>query len=194
MRFRRLSAPLALLTTLACNAEIPPSDAVVANSGSEPVGVTGENPQRAELPQPIDLVDPAIPPAVAGEGGWGYFRVAEADLSGRGEVERVVLTARVEMIRGQPAWDDGQPWQAYVEAPDGSRTYLYAQRLQLGSLDMRITRATPDGLATLVLIEHLPDRFSIYEVAYRGPREANATVQFRRDVDPTGELASPRFP
>lgn len=90
------------------------------------------------------LIDPTIPPAIAGEGGWNYHQSASADLDGDGSPERVVLTARVEMYRGRPAWDDGQPWQVYVETAQGTRTYLYAQRLQLGTLTMRITSGS-DG-------------------------------------------------
>lgn len=145
-------------------------------------------------PQPVDLIDPAIPPAVAGEGGWDYQRSAAADLSGDGEPERVILAARVEMVQGQPAWDDGQPWQVYIEAADGSRTYIYAQRLQLGTLTMRLTLAEGDRRATIVLIEHLPDRLSVYEAFYSGSGEAPAVIRFQRDVDPRGDLASPDLP
>ena len=63
-----------------------------------------------------------------------------ADLTGDGAPERVVMTARVEMSRGRPLWDDGQPWQVYIEYADSTRTYMYANRLQLGMLEMRLTR------------------------------------------------------
>jgi hypothetical protein len=142
----------------------------------------------------MPLLDTLIPPAVAGRDGWNYRQDAEADLDGDGNPERVVLTARVEVSRGQLLWDDGQPWQVYIEAGDGRRTYLYAQRLQLGTLTMRIGLGAPDGATTVVLLEHLPDRMSLYEVAYAGPGRASVSVRFQRDTDPRGESASPRLP
>jgi hypothetical protein len=142
---------------------------------------------------PIQLVDSTIPPAVAGEAGWDYQLSAEADLTGDGQLERVVLTARVELVRGRPAWDDGQPWQVYIEAPDGTRTYVYAQRLQLGTLTMRVGRSDVGQPATVVLLEHLPDRLSLYEASYIGPARVSVAMRFQRDLDPRGEAASPRL-
>lgn len=140
------------------------------------------------------LVDSTITPAVAGEDGWDYHLSSAADLDGDGQSERVVITARVEMVRGRPAWDDGQPWQVYVEEPDGGRTYLYAQRLQLGPLVMRVTLAEDSARPTVVLLEHLPDRIRLFEVEYGGPSDVSITEVFNRRVDPTGEVASPHLP
>ncbi|HEX6053165.1 MAG TPA: hypothetical protein VFZ21_28050, partial [Gemmatimonadaceae bacterium] len=92
-----------------------------------------------------------------------------------------------------PAWDDGQPWQVYVEAPDSARTYLYAQRLQLGTLDMRVTRGDTAQRATVLLIEHLPERLRILEVVDTGSGPAVA-LRLERELDPRGEVSSPRFP
>lgn len=142
----------------------------------------------------IQLVDATIPPAVAGEGGWNYQQSADADLTGDGQPERVVLTARVELSRGRPAWDDGQPWQVYIETQDGTRTYVYAQRLQLGTLTLRVSRSDAGHPATVVLLEHLPDRLSVYEVSYARPGAASVAVRFQRDLDPRGETASPQLP
>ncbi|HSA56773.1 MAG TPA: hypothetical protein VLE53_13770 [Gemmatimonadaceae bacterium] len=140
----------------------------------------------------VALIDSTIPPAVAGEGGWNYHESATADLTGDTLPERVVLTARVELYRGRPAWDDGQPWQVYVESADGRRTYLYAQRLQLGTLAMRLTLADGGRRAAIVLIEHLPDRLRLIEAQDTGSGLA-AVVRFERALDPRGETASPRF-
>lgn len=152
-----------------------------------------EAPVEAEDASPVHLVDSAIAPAVAGADGWFYHKHAEADLDGDGSTERVVLTARVDLYRGRPAWDDGQPWQVYIEAPDGQRTYVYAQRLQLGTLEMRVT-SPDDGTPAIVLLEHLPDRVSVYEASYQAPGRATVVTGFQRTVDPRGETASPRFP
>ncbi len=170
----------------------------IACAGETPPPWEGEGePPPATLPPadpPIELVDPAIPLAVAGEEGWGYRLAADADLNGDGVAERVILTARVELIRGRPAWDDGQPWQVYIEDAAGRRTQVYAQRLQLGTLTMRVTRAEAGEPATVVLLEHLPDQLSLYEISYAGPDAATASVRFQRGLDPRGELASPRLP
>jgi hypothetical protein len=171
---------------------------IVACAGETPPREEGEGePPPVALPPAdpsIDLVDPAMPLAVAGEEGWDYRLAADADLNGDGVLERVILTARVEMIRGRPAWDDGQPWQVYIEDEGGRRTHVYAQRLQLGTLTMRVTRADAGQPATVVLLEHLPDQLSLYEIAYSGPAAATASVRFQRGLDPRGEIASPRLP
>lgn len=140
------------------------------------------------------LVDTAMAPAVGGEGGWSYWRTAVADLDGDGEAERIVATARVELYRGRPAWDDGQPWQVYVEEADGTRTYVYARFLQLATLEVRVARPEENRPATLVLIEHLPDRLGVYEVEYGGPGRAAAAVAFERALDGAGEMAGPALP
>jgi hypothetical protein len=140
------------------------------------------------------LVDPAYAPTATGEQGWGYVQVAQADLDGDGQDERVVLRAQAERVRGRLAWDDGQPWQVYVEETDGVRTDVYARRLQLGTLTLRLSRGEAEQPSRLVLLEHLPDSLSIYEVAYRGPGRLQVSERFARTLDPRGDLASPDFP
>ena len=142
----------------------------------------------------VELVDSTIPPAVAGAEGWNYQQSARADLDGDGQAERVVLTAKVELYRGRPAWDDGQPWQVYIETADGRRTYVYGQRLQLGTLTMRVAQRDSAQAATVVLLEQLPDRMSVYEVSYSGPGRVSGAVRFQRLLDPAGETASPKLP
>lgn len=187
MRSLTLLAAVALLSS-ACGREAP---APV----TEDVAATPPPPVADTITVPISLLlDSLIPPAIAGEDGWNYRQAAEADLNGDGTTERVVLTARVELVRGRPAWDSGQPWQVYVEAADGQRTYIYAQRLQHGPLAMRVSLAEPGWPATVVLIEHLPDRLSIYEVSYAGPDRASVAVRFQRMLDPRGETSAPPLP
>ena len=149
---------------------------------------------RGDSAPAVQLVDSAIPPAVAGAEGWNYQQSAQADLDGDGRAERVVLTARVELHRGRPAWDDGQPWQVYIEALDGGRTYVYAQRLQLGTLSMRVGQPEAGQGSAVVLLEQLPDRISLYEVSYGGPGRVTGAVRYQRLLDPTGETASPKLP
>jgi len=167
-----------------CTADTPPND-------RDPTygAVTDTSP-----PDSLELVEASIPPAIAGQGGWNFQQRAEADLAGDGEAEQIVLTAQVELSRGRPAWDDGQPWQVYIEEPDGSQTRVYARRLQLGTLTMRLTRGEPGRPPTIILLEHLPERLSVYEVSYHGPDRVSVVQRFERHLDPTGELASPRLP
>lgn len=179
----RLGALAATLAVCACAGDAPPRGGVEATDTSS----------LSPAP-PLVLVDSAIPPAVAGEAGWNYEESAVVELTGDGRPERVVLTARVELYRGRPAWDDGQPWQVYVEAPDGTRTYVYARRLQLGTLTMRIGRGTGGAPSTIVLLEHLPDRLSVYEASYPGPGRISASRVFQRELDPRGAIAGPKLP
>lgn len=159
---------------------------------------TSETPPRttdtAAVDRSVQLIDSTISPAVAGAAGWQYQQRAAADLDGDGVTEQVVLTARVELYRGRPAWDDGQPWQVYVESADSVRTYIYARFVQLGTVTMRIGEAVDGARASIVLIEHLPDRVAVYEARYDGPGRVAVFEQFTRTLDPRGEIASPRLP
>ncbi len=142
----------------------------------------------------VQLVDSTIHAAVAGRDGWGYQQSATHDLDGDGQPERVVLTARVELMRGRPVWDDGQQWQVYIEEPDSGRTYIYAQFVQLGTVTMRVGKAVDGKPASVILIEHLPDRLGVYEIQYQAPGRFTATERFERVLDPRGDVASPKLP
>jgi hypothetical protein len=169
--------PFALIL-LACSTDAPVEE-------TEPAVPAAPAPPAA-----LALIDSAIPPAIAGEEGWNFEQSVSGDFTGDGQPERVVLTARVELIRGQPAWDDGQPWQVYVESSSGSRTYLYAQRLQLGTLTMRMTQPDSAHLPTVVLLEQLPERLRIIEVSYATSESTPRVVlQFERQLDPRGDIA-----
>ena len=153
----------------------------------EPAGMLPGDAQAP--PTDLALIDSTIPPAIAGEDGWNFQQSVSADFTGDGQAERVVLTARVELVRGQPAWDDGQPWQVYVESGNGSRTYLYAQRLQLGTLSMRMSQSDSTQLPTVILLEQLPERWRIFEVRYPTADAAPRTVlQFERRIDARGAM------
>ena len=142
-------------------------------------------------PTALDLIDTTIPRAVAGDAGWNYVQTASSDLDLDGQNEKVILTARVEMIRGRPAWDDGQPWQAYVEEPDGTRTYVFARFVQLGTLSLRLSAKEGPDRPAIVLLEQLPDRLSVYEVEYSGPGRVRTTAPYERDLETGGDVSNP---
>lgn len=189
----------ALVAALLCGAtacdrgsEVPDSpDALVDSVSMDtvPTGVT----EVAGTPAPA-LVDTAIAAGVAGEDGWNYSQQVEADLDSDGAAERLVLMARVELYRGRPAWDDGQPWQVYVEEGDGTRTYLYSRFVQLGTVAMRVGRAEGGAAPSVILLEHLPDRLAVHEIQYDGPNDVTASERFQRMLDPTGEVSGPTLP
>lgn len=174
---------LLLLVALlfACDGRPPPTQAPVRHA------------IEAEPTAP-DLLDPAIPPAVPGEDGWDFVRAVEADLNGDGRDAQVLVTARAELVRGRPAWDDGQPWQVQVLEPDGARTLLYSRRLQIGTLTVRLAHAEAGRTAAILLLEHTPDGLALYEVHYRGPDDFDVSERFQRRLDPRGDFAVPVFP
>lgn len=168
---------------------------------------TGETPAEGWRLSDGELLDSAIAPATGGRDGWNYQQRTNVDLNGDGLQESIVITAQVEMYRGRPAWDDGQAWQVYLvpgrsttgasdttgsPQSDSGAVRLYAQRLQLGKLTLRVTRS--DGVAnlqpTILLIEHLPERLSIYEVTYDRSGNTATFLRLRRSLDPRGEQAS----
>jgi hypothetical protein len=172
----------------ASNVDAPPDSSSLATS---PAAGRGAEYDRAT---PVVLVDSTIPPAVAGADGWMYSQSSEADLDGDGQAERVVLTARAEVMRGRPLWDDGQPWQVYVEEPDGARTYLYSRFVQLGSVTIRLGLPEGGQGPSVLLLEHLPDRMALYEAEYRGAGDASVVSRFERSLDPRGEGTTPLPP
>jgi hypothetical protein len=189
---RRATLAAALLCAVAAcdrQSEVPGAAEAPADRGSAEPATAGVE----ETPAP-PLVDTTIAPAVAGEEGWNYSQQVESDLDADGEAERLVLTARVELYRGRPAWDDGQQWQVYVEEGDGRRTYLYSRFVQLGTVAMRVARAEGGDGPSVILLEHLPDRLAVHEIQYEGPDDVTASERFQRALDPTGEIAGPTLP
>lgn len=139
-------------------------------------------------------VDSTIPTAPLGENGWQYGRGSDVDVDGDGESERVVVAARAEVRGGQPLWDDGQPWQVYVQEESGELTVLFARYVQLGTVEARVTLAEEDERPTVLILEHLPDALILHEIEYRGPADLLVRDRMERRLDPMGDLASPSLP
>lgn len=126
--------------------------------------------------RPVNLLDPRYPAATAGQQGYHYHESAAADLDGDGRAETVHVIARVERT-GQPppgdvAWDDGQPWQVYVEAAGGARTHLYARWVQLGRL--RVMIGERGSKPVLVILEEGGAGLALYQVTFGGQGQFQA--------------------
>ncbi|HHW10286.1 MAG TPA: hypothetical protein GXX29_09955 [Firmicutes bacterium] len=118
--------------------------------------------------QAISLVDPGHELVTQGTPGWEYHKILAADLDGDGETELVHMLARLAedpMRPGEYQWDDGQPWQVYIE--DGTEiTHIYARYVQLGKLLALLTAETSPRLA---LLEIQGAGVALYTIDYRGP-------------------------
>ena len=142
----------------------------------------------------VDMVSPRHEDAVMGEAGWNHAQSATADLDGDGTAEKAVIIANADSYHGRVLWNDVQVWQVYIEEPDGTRTYVYKQFLQLGSVLARLARPPairPDAAGkqmqvqppTILLLEQVPQRFAAYEVRYSGPGQAKVVEVMHRDYD-----------
>jgi hypothetical protein len=151
--------------------------------------------QDAVSAPPVVLVDTALPAAMAGDAGWQYHLRANADLDGDGQPEGASLIARVGMDQRGPMWDDGQPWQLYIEEADGTRTYAYRRFVQLGTVEAHVASASSGGAAlSIVLVESTPQAIRIYEVTYAGPGKVTAVERFTREIHPDRGFAPEHFP
>ena len=141
----------------------------------------------------VDLLEPRVPLAIAGEGRWNYVERASADFDADGRNETAVLIADVELdARGEPIWDHGHRWQVYFEEADSTRTYVYARFLPNGKLEARVTVPDEEKMPTVVLRELTPHALGIYEVRYYGPKKAWAVRHLYRELDPRGGFTTSR--
>lgn len=77
------------------------------------------------------------------------------------------VTARADWNGQSFDFDDGQPWQVYVEEADGKRTYLYSRWVQIGTLEVGISE--DKGKPSVVILERQGFSFSLYRIHYGGP-------------------------
>lgn len=133
---------------------------------------------RAELAKgkeasiPADLINPNYLHPTGGTEAWNYRKTATADLDGDGTAERitVVSSAHVDPTTKTVAWDDGHIWHVYVDEPDGTRTVLFANWVQLGRLDVGVAM---DG-RSLILQQGGGWYTLIYRATYNGPNQVDA--------------------
>lgn len=120
---------------------------------------------------PVNLVEPRYA-EMAGWEKWAYRKELKVDLNGDGNPEKVIVTnnAAVDPATREVAWDDGHPWQVYVEEANGGRTLLYARRIQLGGLEV-MAGEQPAGL---IIQQEGGAGVSLYHVTYQGPGRSSA--------------------
>ncbi|MBW3628031.1 MAG: hypothetical protein KY464_01925 [Gemmatimonadetes bacterium] len=166
--------------------------AAITVAGAACGGEDGDTTSAPSTPYPlVDLVSTRHDDAVIGQAGWAHGQSATGDFDGDGTPERAVIIANAEDYRGRVLWNDGQIWQVYIEEPDGTRTYVYKQFLQLGSVLARVSRAEATDRpaagnpapSRILLLEQVPQRFSAYEVHYTGPGNAQVVSLLQRDYD-----------
>lgn len=114
----------------------------------------------------LNLVDPAYPPGIADE-GWQYRQSVEVDLDGDSAAETVWVIARAGWNGRSFDFDDGQPWQVYVQEADGKRTYVYSRWVQIGTLEVGISEDY--GKPSVVILERQGFSVSLYRIHYGGP-------------------------
>ncbi len=140
--------------------------------------------KRVTFDSALNLLDPKIPRARAGDAQWQYVQRAKADFDGDGREETAVLIADVTLDkRGTPLWDDGHRWQLYFEEADSTRTYIYARFLPFGKLEASVTVPDEEKMPTVVLREITPHTLGLYEVRYSGPRQSWSVRHLHRNLD-----------
>lgn len=133
-----------------------------------------------------NLIDPAYPLVTAGEAGWGFVETANADLNADERLEKVVVMARVEQDPKRPRefmWDDGQPWQVYIEDEQGKRSHIYSRYVQLGRLEVVIGQQKEDGPRSIILLELAGAGTAAYRINYKSPGQYSVEKLFKEIVD-----------
>ncbi len=179
MRFTARWVPLLMTATVAgCERASPPlPDTSRVDAQTESV--------RVRFDSAVNLLDPKVPQAVAGDPQWKYVQRAKADFDGDGRDETAVLISDVTLdSRGSPLWEDGHRWQLYFEEADSTRTYIYARFLPFGKLEASVTIPDEEKMPTVVLREITPHTLGLYEVRYSGPRRSWSVRHLYRDLDP----------
>ena len=110
--------------------------------------------------------------------GWPLQRSLMADLDGDGADERLVVASDVAVdAQGEPMWEDGHRWAAYVVdagagAADSSRTLLYGAFLPMGHAEVAVTEPSVGEPPRVFVLSRSTGRVTGQDVAYDGPGEA----------------------
>lgn len=137
----------------------------------------------------VDLISPHYLPAVGGTPGWEYHQTLSADLDSDGVAERVSVTTNAVWMPEQKefGWDDGHPWHVYVEEPDGSRTYLFSNWVQMGRLEVILDREGPG----LFIVSSRGGGLVVYRGTYGGPGQMKTVEAFSIPLSESATWADP---
>lgn len=197
MRPIRLAALLstALWITAGCSSptirpiEPPPAVQAEIRAKALEARIKALEARLAQVGEPVNLISPHYPPAVAGQEGWVYHKSLTADLDGDGQAETVSVITNAEWLPDQKefAWDDGQPWHVYVEEPTGARTYLFSNWVQLGQLDLILDQEGPG----LFILSSRGGGMIVYRATYKGPGQAEVRRVFEIPLSDSATWADP---
>ncbi len=136
----------------------------------------------AEKLEPSELVNQRSSSSLDDSGAWGYNRsYSKSDLNGDGKAETIHLLANVEVINGEPAWDDGQPWEVVIEEQNGTKTSVFLDYVQLGSVEINLINKKANQ--ELLLIVRQGAGIKILTITYNGPDKFSGCKQFNGVVD-----------
>ncbi len=128
---------------------------------------------------------------------WQYRATAKSDLNGDGVAELIVMQAKVQKDKdGHYLWDDGQEWAVYIEEPNGVKTLVYAQYVQLGQLEGFLTDLIPlkgksprlYSPSKLFLLETTGFQIRGTEITYTKPNTFCAHSVFIKEKETDGKL------
>jgi outer membrane murein-binding lipoprotein Lpp len=147
------------------------------------------NPQPGK---PADLINPNYPPAVAGSEGWVYHKTLDGDFDGDGVTETVHVTTNAFWDEQHDAfgWDDGHPWHVYVQEPDGTRTYLFSEWVQLGTLKVMKTAEEPPQV---IIAAEGGTGLALFKATYHGPGKAEAVTLANEGVNGIAAFADSKY-
>lgn len=155
------------------------------------VPVQGESPER-RFAQFISSYGPLVKARFNGSirlpEGYGFARWFYWDVDGDNQLERIVRLARIDtetaysgteawpvtspsspvdngVEPAQGIWDDGQPWQVYIEEQTGEVTYVFADYVQLTQPAFVLRKTDP----RLTIVLPREDLTRILDCTYRGP-------------------------
>jgi|GEM_PF-6087140 len=126
-------------------------------------------PENPGVGKPINLINPNYAPIVGSKNT--YYKTAQADLDGDGVEETIHVTTGAGWSDQYGfGWDDGHAWHVYVTEPDGTKTYVYSNWVQMGRLDVFATMEP----ARIVILYVAGAGLIGYEVTYKGPGQHEA--------------------
>ena len=152
---------------------------VIAISAGSGCGRSDHSIARSPLAAPpVDTVRVAP----ADTASWRHTRAMQADLNGDGNPERLVIASDVVLSdSGQPLWEDGHRWAAYVAA-EPMVTLLYGAFVPNGHVEAAVLSSDAEGRRHVLVQERTPSHTRSLVIAYDG-RDARAVSEANYAVE-----------